>query len=166
MFDYFVVGRNVALRSWPAPAGGRAAPSLTFWALAPGQVLGVARAELVGARVAAHVEGVPGLRDIEEGLAEAARLLLRVCAKLAPFELELTGVPTTGPASASLRTDGLEPSGPSTWRSGPWKVPAVQQAGTMDELYRDPLQVVWNFEPCAWEILGPLLQERTSAGDR
>lgn len=144
--DYFVIGQRVALRSVPPDPTGSPPPQsahrLDLAVCRPGPlVIGRLCAELRGDRIELLARMSGGDAAERE---EALLLAARVCAKLAPFQV--------------FARDG---------EGGDWRElrvePSGDRASSMQELYRDPSRVVWNFEPLPWELLGPFVGELRAA---
>jgi SAM-dependent methyltransferase len=167
ILDYFVAGPTVALRSSPAFDGPRPA-RLAFSVLHPGgETIGLASAEIGGSggrNVACELRPAAAGADVTS-LVEAARLLARVCRKLGAGEIQIAGLPPAGAVLQPLRADGFEPAAAATWRTTGARLPRVaRKARSMEELYRDPFEVIWNFEPRPWPLLRPLIAYLSGLG--
>jgi hypothetical protein len=161
--DYFVVGPHIALETL-TQAGPPATPRLALnILLPPRRNVGCVHTELHQDHVTVVVEWHD--TDASQHAAEAVRLAARVIRKLTPLEIRVAH-DTDDVDSKPLLTDGFLRLTAGYWFvSAGAPFPSGARAPTMDALYTNPFDVVWNFEPRTWEILAPLLVEASRLDD-
>jgi len=90
---------------------------------------------------------------------EALRLAARALRKLSPLPIE-TILPVPLQDAAPLEQDGfIAPSARQWLLPAHATLQAPEKAADMQDLYSDPMRVVWNFEPRIWQILDPFIAE-------
>lgn len=150
MADYFVVGPTIALQGEVAPD---TLPVLQV--RTPGSHNGARVSALLESgrvRLDASPEPLPPLMRLE-----ALRLLARVAERLAPPTLPLF---ISAQSPIGSRTDLLA-DGFSSVQDG-WLRPRgpflrKHRTESLDEVYRDPFTVPWNFVPCELDCMQPIL---------
>ena len=147
--DYFVVGPQVALET-RSHAGHASRPRLDLTVLEPrNREIGWLKTEHAGDHIVIETHWSTQ-RAGDRHQSEALQLAARILGKLTPVEVR---VRTDATSVEGFRRRG------DFFVADPASLQATARADSMEELYADPFNVVWNFEPRPWETLAPLLAE-------